>query len=113
MYYARRQLSIKYPNQYLSIIVDAASSFLTALPAFWRVSKALPTRFKPYACSLLGVLVHGKEGFFGYTIDGACPKGANSTVEAIHRTLGKLAEDPDRQEHWPEVFYVQVSYSLC
>lgn len=70
MYYSRRQLSFKYPKFYLSMIVDAASSFLTALPKFWRDSKGVPKGFKPYACTLLGVLVHGVEGFYGYTIGG-------------------------------------------
>ena len=54
------------------------------------------------------MLVHGEEGFFGYTVDGACSKGANTTVEVIARTLQKLSQLPKRQQAWPSVLFIQL-----
>jgi hypothetical protein len=73
-----------------------------------RVSKAIPSAFGPFDSTLYGVLVHGVEGFFGYAVDGGCGKGANVTVECIARTLQKLAAQPERQESWPKILFLQV-----
>ena len=33
-------------------------------------------------------------------------------MEAIARTLQKLASSPERQEHWPEILFIQVDGSV-
>lgn len=106
LYYGRRQLSLARPSQYLSIIVDACSSNLTALPAFWRKSKGLPEKFEAFGSTLYGVLVHGAEGFFGYLVDGACKGGASVTVETINRTLHKVSAA--RGNSLPPTLFIQV-----
>jgi hypothetical protein len=107
-YYARRGIAFNYPRQYLSVIIDAASSWLTALPVFWRSLKNLPKTFNPFESQIMGVMVHGVEGFFGYLVDGACKSGSNATVESLHRTLLKVAESEERSQNWPAVFFIQV-----
>jgi hypothetical protein len=82
----------------MSIIVDCATSWLTSLPAFWRSMKSMPS-FEAFDSQILGVLVHGAEGFFGYLVDGGCKSGSNATVEEIHRTVMKLAGNEERRQH--------------
>ena len=106
-YYARRGLAVKYPRQYMSIIVDCATSWLTSLPAFWRSMKSMPS-FEAFDSQILGVLVHGAEGFFGYLVDGGCKSGSNATVEGIRRTFMKLAGNEERRQHWPPVCFIQL-----
>jgi hypothetical protein len=52
---------------------------------------------------LYGALVHGPEGFFGYTTSGM--KGARATVEVVHHTLLKLAKT---RKVWPKFFRLQL-----
>ncbi len=100
-YYCNRELSFSNPDKYLCLIVDAMTEGSTSAPFTRRDVK----QFKPaaYKTQLYGALVHGPEGFFGYTT--CSMKGARVTVEVVHRTLLKLAET---RKVWPSVFNLQL-----
>jgi hypothetical protein len=100
-YYAAREQSYNDPDNHLCVIVDAMTEGSTSTPMTRRDAKG----FKPaaYKTQLYGALVHGPEGFFGYTTSGM--KGARVTVEVVHRTLLKLAKT---RKVWPKFFRLQL-----
>ena len=100
-YYAGREQSYSDPENHLCTIVDAMTEGNSSTPMTRRDAKG----FKPaaYKTQLYGALVHGPEGFFGYTTSGL--KGARVTVEVVHRTLLKLAKT---RKVWPKFFRLQL-----
>ena len=100
-YYCNRELSYSQPWKYCSLIVDAMTDSKTSTPLMNREVKGfLPAAYKS---QLYGCLVHGPEGFFGYTV--CSLKGARVTVEVVHRTLMKMAQT---RKVWPSVFTLQL-----
>jgi len=100
-YYTAREQSYHDPENILCIIIDAMTETSTSVPLQSRESKGFqPATFKT---ALIGALVHGAEGFYGYTTNGI--KGARVTAEVIHRTLMKLKKT---RKVWPKQLILQL-----
>ena len=100
-YYTAREQSYHDPENILCIIIDAMTETSTFVPLQSRESKGFgPATFKT---ALIGALVHGPEGFYGYTTNGI--KGARITAEVLHRTLMKLKKT---RKVWPKQLIVQL-----
>lgn len=100
-YYTAREQSFQDPNEVLCIIIDAMTETSTSVPLQRRESKGFDKA--ALKTQLIGALVHGPEGFYGYTVNGL--KGARTTCEVIHRTLLKLAKT---RKVWPKNLIIQL-----
>jgi hypothetical protein len=100
-YYTAREQSFQFPEDILCIIVDAMTEGSTSVPLQRRESKGFDKA--ALKTQLVGALVHGPEGFYGYTVNGL--KGARTTCEVVHRTLMKLAKT---RKVWPRNFVLQL-----
>jgi len=88
-------------ENFLCMIIDAMTETSTSVPLQRREAKGFhPATFKT---ALIGALVHGPGGFFGYTVNGL--KRARTTCEVIHRTLMKLKET---RKVWPKTLMLQL-----
>ena len=84
----------------MCIIIDAMTGT--------RTSPVITTRenmhgIAPLKTALYGVLIHGTEGVFAYTVNGL--KGGRITVEILHRTLIKLSKT---HKVWPRRLVLQL-----
>jgi hypothetical protein len=102
-YYTAREMSFANPEHILCMIVDAMTETSTSVPMQRRESKGLAASKIRLKTQLVGALVHGPEGFYGYTVNGL--KGARTTVEVVHRTLMKLSKT---RTVWPANFVLQL-----
>jgi hypothetical protein len=100
-YYTAREQSFQNPEDVLCVIVDAMTETSTSVPLQRRESKGMDSA--ALKTQLVGALVHGPEGFFGYTVNGL--KGARTTCEVVHRTLMKLGKT---RKVWPKNFILQL-----
>ncbi len=94
-------MSFQDPADTLCVIVDAMTETSTSVPLQRRESKGFDKA--ALKTQLIGALVHGPEGFYGYTVNRL--KGARPPVEIVHRTLTKLAET---RKVWPKNFILQL-----
>lgn len=112
-YWLRREKGIRYPGQFLSIIIDGCDQKKTHLPCF-KIRAKDSERFEKYciAHKLVGVIVHGMpNNVYTYFVPANCAKrkGSNLTIEVLQRTLWK--ERLRREEMgalWPEVLFLQM-----
>ena len=101
-YYIAREQSFSNADDYVCIMIDAMTETSTSVPMQRRSSKGLaePVAF---GTALFGALVHGPEGFQGYTVNGL--KGARACVEVLHRTLLNLKKS---RKVWPAHLILQL-----
>jgi hypothetical protein len=100
-YYIGREMSHMCPTEHLCMIIDAMTEASTSVPLLARESKGF--KLAKFKTALVGALVHGVEGFFGYTCNSL--KGARITVEVLHRTLLKLKMT---RKVWPRKLLLQL-----
>ena len=100
-YQDRKEYATNYPENALSIIIDAMDGRKTALPALRETSKAYDSGFLPF--KITAAVVHGVQNFcYGTTPDLA--EGANLTIEVLYQTLIRLLESKGRL---PPTLYLQ------
>lgn len=100
-YYVAREMSWSDPENFLCCMADCMTETSTSIPMQRRSSKGFGhVKFKT---ALFGVLVHGPEGFYAYTMNGL--KGGRTTCEVIHRTLLKLKQT---RKVWPRNLLLQL-----
>ena len=86
-YYIDRELSWQQPDHTLCIIIDFMTETSTS-PVLTKRENHIG--ISPLKTAMCGVLIHGPEGFWAYTVNGL--KGGHITCEVLHRTLLKLAK---------------------
>jgi hypothetical protein len=87
-YYTKRKLAVRFPEKYMSMIVDGADQGEYALP-YTNVKSKASQACPGIQLKLMGVLVHGI-GVYAYTVVPNCKQGVNATCESIQRTLVKM-----------------------
>jgi hypothetical protein len=99
-YYIDRELSWQQPDHTLCIIIDFMTETSTS-PVLTKRENHIG--ISPLKTAMCGVLIHGPEGFWAYTVNGL--KGGHITCEVLHRTLLKLAKI---RKVWPRNFVLQL-----
>ena len=99
-YYIDREVSWQQPDHTLCIIIDFMTETSTS-PVLTKRENHIG--ISPLKTALCGVLIHGPEGFWAYTVNGL--KGGHITCEVLHRTLLKLAKI---RKVWPRNFVLQL-----
>lgn len=112
-YWRRRERGKRYPETFLSIIIDGCDQKKTQLPSFRFRSKE-GEKYERYAIAhkLVGAIVHGipnRVHTYFVPANSAKVKGSNLTIEVLQRTLWK---EQERRKAigamWPEVLYLQL-----
>lgn len=112
-YWRRREKGKRYPETFLSIIIDGCDQKKTQLPSF-KIRSKEGDRFERYAIAhkLVGAIVHGipnRVHTYFVPVNSAKCKGSNLTIEVLQRTLWK---EQERRRSigamWPEVLYLQL-----
>ena len=104
-YYSRKDLAVRHPEDYISVIVDGADQAAYCLPYFHERTHAsagdgkIPARF-------MGALVHGR-GAYAYTCLDDMRQGNNVTIQALHDCLAAVAKE-DGPSRAPHTLFVQV-----
>ena len=91
------------PCEYLSLVLDGSDQSAYGIPHFREISKTTATAHK-MKCHLVGVISHGNQKVFTYTITERWPHGSNLTIEILQRTLTMLEQD----SRLPPVLYLQM-----
>jgi hypothetical protein len=89
-YYIRQKLARDQPDDYLSIIIDAADQSAYGFP-YWRRQSHSQQALTKLKSHLIGAIVHGRETYC-YTFLDNINHGTNLTVECLHAVLNDLAE---------------------
>ena len=114
IYHKTRTWAKEYPEEALSMIIDAQTAWRTKGPTMARElgSGGFPESFEAFGQQLYGCLVHADPqdlkhlgGFFGYMVDDSVKGGGNVTCEIIHRTLQILQQ---HREIWPSLFDLRL-----
>ena len=85
MYYSNRARARKWPDVYLSIIIDGADQSKHDMPHFKDMSH-LTNEIHRIKMHLYGVLVHGR-GAYAFTMTDHEAQGHNSTIQVLHYVL--------------------------
>ena len=97
--------AIREPQQYLSLIIDAADQSDHGLPHTCTKSKSSDQAWK-LKLHLMGVIAHG-HGAYVYTCPHNFAQGHNVTIQAVFDTLIQLKRD-NGWAKLPEVLYLQL-----
>ena len=103
-YYAKQQLAIRDPDNYLSLIIDGADQSAYSLPYFVEKSKNLSSKPK-MKHKLHGVIAHGI-GSWLYAVPMNAGNGCNLTIETLHRVLSDIKNA--RKGQLPQTLYLQL-----
>ena len=102
-YYARRDLSRRHPDEFLSIILDGADQAAYGLPHFPIKSETIAHAYK-IPLKVMGAIVHGRTPY-ACTYFNNVKHGTNICIESLHHILS----DVHRKEGTlPRVCYIQV-----
>ena len=84
-YVTRQQLAIKYPDHYLSLIIDGADSSNCTLPHLAERSHASDACPK-VKMHILGCIAHGRDTY-AFTCPPHIAQGHNITIQVVDRVL--------------------------
>ena len=89
-YYSNRARGRRYPDEYLSIIIDGADQSKHDMPHFKDMSH-LTNELRRIKMHLYGALVHGR-GAYAFTITDHEAQGHNSSIQVLHHILVDVAK---------------------
>jgi hypothetical protein len=102
-YYHNIRLALSDPDQYMSIILDAADASDYAMPHTKTRSHASSACHK-IKMHLMGGLVHGRETFL-WTVPPHIAQGHNITIQALHKILCHILKKDGKL---PRVLFLQL-----
>ena len=103
-YYKHIFKAKKYPEKYMSLIIDGMDQKTTSLPKPKLLSKLTSNAWR-LACHVVAVIVHGR-GNHVYVDVGEIPQDSNTTCNILVNTLLKYADQ------LPPVLYVQMDNTV-
>ena len=103
-YYKHIYKAKKYPNKYLSLIIDGMDQKTTSLPKPRLLSKHASAMWK-LSCHVVAVIVHGR-GHHVYVDVGEIPQDSNCTCNILMQTFLKHVD------HLSPILYVQMDNTV-
>lgn len=105
-YYKHRYQAVSDPDNFISVILDAADQSAFGCPHHYLHSKGDDKHWK-IATHLMGALVHGRR-VHGWTFLPNIKHGSNITIETLHRVLDVEFRIGNGEPFKPRVLYLQL-----
>jgi len=111
--YYKRDLAKRYPNDFLSIIIDGADQSAYSLPHFKEIDKNTSTARKQKS-HILGAIKHGRTEentmqCYLYTISDKWEHGSNQTITLLQKVLLQCEERSKREDgRLPPTLFLQA-----
>ena len=113
--YYKRDLAKRYPNDYLSLIIDGADQSAYSLPHFWEIDKET-SKVRKQRSHILGAIKHGIPGgsdatmqCYLSTISDKWEHGSNQTITFLQKVLVECEKRSKRDDgRLPPVLFLQA-----